>query len=200
MRKRKVAKVAILASALVLSLSVLAAEPEAAPAPSGSSPVQMSFPVAGSSATLPPPAPAATPGLLERAAASAQGLADSALAFLGVSYRFGGNSPEGGFDCSGLVRRVFQDALGLNLPRTAKEMSQVGKQVSIEDLKPGDLVFFNTMRRAFSHVGIYLGNSKFVHAPSDGGVVRVEDIRIPYWTSRFNGARRMADENQTKSN
>ena len=132
--------------------------------------------------------------LLARAAASASSLADSALAFLGVSYRFGGNNPDSGFDCSGLVRRVFQDALGLNLPRTAREMSSMGKQVRIEDLKPGDLVFFNTMRAAFSHVGIYLGDNKFVHAPSEGGVVRVEDMRIRYWTQRFNGARRVADD------
>ena len=143
--------------------------------------------------------------LLERAAASASSfasnasnLADSALAFLGVSYRFGGNSPDTGFDCSGLVRRVFKDALGLNLPRTAKEMSAVGSQVKIDDLKPGDLVFFNTMRNAFSHVGIYLGDNKFVHAPSAGGVVRVEDMRVNYWKQRFDGARRVGDE--TKAN
>ena len=155
--------------------------------------------------TAPQPAPAAEiaaagftdpASLLARAAASATGLADSALAFLGVSYRFGGNTPDRGFDCSGLVRRVFQDALGLNLPRTAREMSSMGKQVRIEDLKPGDLVFFNTMRAAFSHVGIYLGDNKFVHAPSEGGVVRVEDMRIRYWTQRFNGARRVADDSQ----
>jgi cell wall-associated NlpC family hydrolase len=129
--------------------------------------------------------------LLERAASGATSLADAALAFLGVSYRFGGTSPDLGFDCSGLVRRVFQDALGLNLPRTAREMSQMGTQVRMEDLKPGDLVFFNTMRAAFSHVGIYLGDNKFVHAPSSGGVVRVEDMRIRYWTQRFDGARRL---------
>ena len=130
---------------------------------------------------------------LARAAAGATSLADSALAFLGVGYRFGGNSPDRGFDCSGLVRRVFQEALGMNLPRTAHEMSQMGSNVRVEDLKPGDLVFFNTMRRAFSHVGIYLGDNKFVHAPSSGGVVRVEDMRIPYWTERFNGARRVTN-------
>jgi cell wall-associated NlpC family hydrolase len=134
--------------------------------------------------------------LLERAAVGATSLADYALAFLGVSYRFGGTSPDLGFDCSGLVRRVFQDALGLNLPRTAKEMAQLGTQVRIEDLKPGDLVFFNTMRAAFSHVGIYLGDNKFVHAPSSGGVVRVEDMRIQYWTQRFDGARRVAPSTQ----
>jgi len=80
------------------------------------------------------------------------------------------------------------------LPRTAKEMSQVGKQVAENDLKPGDLVFFNTMRRAFSHVGIYLGNNQFVHSPRPGGEVRVEDMRQSYWVSRYNGARRIAEQ------
>ncbi|MEY3202459.1 MAG: hypothetical protein RIR70_2009 [Pseudomonadota bacterium] len=180
MRKRKVLLAAVFAGLFVLHQSTaISAEPE----------IQPSAPAFDASTYA-----RAQASLFERAAASATSLADSALAFLGVGYRFGGNSPENGFDCSGLVRRVFQDALGLHLPRTAKEMSGLGQQVRIEDLKPGDLVFFNTMRAAFSHVGIYLGDNKFVHAPSEGGVVRVEDMRIRYWAQRFNGARRMTDE------
>ena len=114
-----------------------------------------------------------------------------ALSLLGVNYRFGGNSPDSGLDCSGLVRHVFEEAAGLMLPRRSEEMSRQGQKVALDQLRPGDLVFFNTLRRAFSHVGIYVGNGKFVHAPSKGGVVRVESIDSQYWSKRFNGARRV---------
>lgn len=124
-------------------------------------------------------------------------LIDKGFGFLGIKYLFGGTGPEmGGFDCSGLVRKVFGDALGLNLPRTAAEMARIGDKVGSKDLKPGDLVFFNTMRRAFSHVGIYVGDNKFLHSPSRGGVVRVEEIDSSYWMKRFNGARRLVPEAQ----
>lgn len=124
-----------------------------------------------------------------------QSLLDKGLSFLGIKYRFGGNGPEnGGFDCSGLVRRVFGDAMGLNLPRTAADMAKLGDKVNRDELKPGDLVFFNTMRRSFSHVGIYLGDNRFLHAPSKGSVVRVEEIDGSYWQKRFNGARRLLPE------
>ena len=113
------------------------------------------------------------------------------LALLGVQYRFGGNSPDTGLDCSGLVRHVYQGALGLVLPRRSEEISRKGESVSLDQLHPGDLVFFNTLRRAFSHVGIYIGGNRFVHAQSRGGQVRVEHIDNRYWTSRFNGARRI---------
>ncbi len=121
-------------------------------------------------------------------------LVDQALAYLGIRYRFGGTSPETGLDCSGLVLNVFRNAVGLDLPRTAHEMATLGEKIGRQELKPGDLVFFNTMRRAFSHVGIYLGDGKFVHAPSGGGKVRVESMGTRYWSQRFNGARRMLDE------
>ncbi|WP_371929804.1 C40 family peptidase [Uliginosibacterium sp. 31-16] len=124
-------------------------------------------------------------------------LIDKGFGFLGVRYRFGGNGPDaGGFDCSGLVRKVFGDALGLNLPRTAAEMARLGDKVGTQDLKPGDLVFFNTMRRAFSHVGIYLGDNKFLHAPAKGSAVRVEAMDQSYWLKRFNGGRRLVNEAQ----
>ena len=125
-------------------------------------------------------------------------LIDKSMSFLGIRYRSGGNGPaSGGFDCSGLVKQVFGDALGVNLPRTAAGMAQLGDKVNgVQDLKPGDLVFFNTMRRAFSHVGIYVGDNRFIHAPSTGSVVRVEQIDSDYWRKRFNGARRLVPEAQ----
>lgn len=125
-------------------------------------------------------------------------LIDTGLSYLGIRYRRGGNGPEsGGFDCSGLVKKVFGTSIGLSLPRTASEMAKVGGRVNKQGLIPGDLVFFNTMNRAFSHVGIYLGNSRFLHSPASGGVVRIENMDISYWRKRFNGGRRVvqpADE------
>jgi cell wall-associated NlpC family hydrolase len=120
-----------------------------------------------------------------------------ALSLLGVNYRLGGNSPDTGLDCSGLVRHVFREAVGLVLPRRAEEMSRAGQQIDVSQLKPGDLVFFNTLRRTFSHVGIYIGNSQFVHAPSSGGAVRVESLSQGYWVNRFNGARRLLTGSDT---
>ncbi|MDR5813795.1 MULTISPECIES: C40 family peptidase [unclassified Caballeronia] len=114
-----------------------------------------------------------------------------ALNMIGVRYRWGGNSPDSGLDCSGFVRYVFQDTLGMTLPRRAEEMSRVGEKVRVSDLKPGDLVFFNTMRRSFSHVGIYIGDNKFVHSPSTGSTIRVDDMEDGYWEKRFQGARRI---------
>ena len=114
-----------------------------------------------------------------------------ALGYLGIRYKYGGNTPETGFDCSGLVRYVVGQALGLVLPRDARSISQVGSQVSTEELQPGDLVFFNTMRRPFSHVGIYVGEGRFVHANRTGGEVKVSHLEDRYWSSRFVGARRV---------
>ena len=114
-----------------------------------------------------------------------------ALANVGKPYRWGGSDPAEGFDCSGLVAHVYDDALGMKLPRTSRAMSQRGDRVARSELAAGDLVFFNTSRRAFSHVGIYIGRGRFVHAPSSGSVVRVERLTNRYWASRFNGARRL---------
>lgn len=135
---------------------------------------------------LPPPV-----SFVDRASASAHDAIDQALDLLGIRYRRGGTSPESGFDCSGFVSHVFREGLGLILPRSSKEMSKSGEVVARDELKPGDLVFFNTMRSAFSHVGIYLGENQFVHAPRAGGRVRIEDLRDGYWVKRFNGARRV---------
>jgi cell wall-associated NlpC family hydrolase len=123
--------------------------------------------------------------------ARAGSLVADALGLLGISYRMGGSTPQSGFDCSGLVRYVFQSAIGLNLPRRAEEISRIGAKVDRQELKPGDLVFYKTLRKTFSHVGIYLGNNRFIHAPSAGGAVRIDDMTQSYWAARFNGARRV---------
>jgi cell wall-associated NlpC family hydrolase len=115
----------------------------------------------------------------------------NAMGFLGVPYRFGGNTVDTGFDCSGFVRSIYEQSFGLLLPRRAAEQARATTEISREELKPGDLVFFNTMRSAFSHVGIYIGDNKFIHSPRTGERVRVDDMRQSYWTARFNGARRV---------
>jgi cell wall-associated NlpC family hydrolase len=117
-----------------------------------------------------------------------------ALGLVGIQYRSGGSSAASGFDCSGFVGHVFREVLGLVLPRTAHDIAKAGKPVAKEELKPGDLVFFHTMQNAFSHVGIYLGDHRFVHSPSTGKKVRVEDMRGKYWVTRYNGARRLEQQ------
>ncbi len=119
-------------------------------------------------------------------------LASTALHFLGIRYRYGGSAPNRGFDCSGLVAYAAEKSLGLKLPRRAAEMAHKGQSIPPNDLKKGDLVFFNTLGHRFSHVGIYLGDHKFVHAPRKGQVVRVENMDEAYWKKRYNGARRLA--------
>jgi cell wall-associated NlpC family hydrolase len=115
-----------------------------------------------------------------------------AMDFLGVPYRRGGTSVETGFDCSGFTRHVFEMSVGLVLPRRVDEQATAPGLIKVkrEELKPGDLVFFNTLKRTFSHVGIYVGDGKFIHSPRTGGEVRVEDMRFVYWAKRFTGARR----------
>ncbi|HEY8606334.1 MAG TPA: C40 family peptidase [Noviherbaspirillum sp.] len=120
-------------------------------------------------------------------------LAMQAMSMIGIRYKYGGNAPENGLDCSGLVRYVFREVLGKELPRTSEEISRVGTHVDRSELQPGDLVFYNTLRRGFSHVGIYLGDNKFIHSPSAGGQVRIESMDIGYWKKRFNGARRITE-------
>jgi cell wall-associated NlpC family hydrolase len=120
-----------------------------------------------------------------------QDVALFALGLLGVDYRFGGSTPDRGLDCSGLVQYVFQEVTGTTLPRTSREMSRLGTRVAIADLAPGDLVFFNTRRFAFSHVGLYLGDNRFIHAPSAGGEVEIAALSQSYWKRRFDGARRL---------
>ncbi|MFM8899187.1 MAG: C40 family peptidase [Burkholderiales bacterium] len=123
---------------------------------------------------------------------SASDMVLTAMNFLGVPYKRGGNSEESGFDCSGFTRHIFEKTIGLVLPRRVDDQAQSSSLLTIarEELKPGDLVFFNTLKRTFSHVGIYVGEGKFIHAPRTGAQVRVEDMRVAYWNQRFTGARR----------
>ncbi len=114
-----------------------------------------------------------------------------ALAAAGADYRRGGKSYQSGFDCSGLVAFVYREAYGLALPHNTQAQSQMGDAITTSDLQPGDLVFFNTQRKPFSHVGIYLGEGRFIHAPKEGAVVRTENLRARYWAKRFDGARRI---------
>lgn len=125
--------------------------------------------------------------------APAQDLLLSAMNLIGVKYKWGGNTPESGLDCSGFIRYVFQNTLNIALPRTALGMSRTGDTIDKGELKPGDLVFFNTLKRQFSHVGIYLGDNRFIHAPRTGRNIEVANMGDKYWTSRFNGARRMSE-------
>ncbi|MDH4478958.1 MAG: C40 family peptidase [Rhodoferax sp.] len=117
-----------------------------------------------------------------------------AMGFLGVPYQRGGTTVETGFDCSGFVKSMFEQTVGLILPRSAAQQAAATQTIDRAELRPGDLVFFNTMRHAFSHVGIYVGNGKFIHSPKPGAEVRVEDMGGSYWAKRFDGARRVTAE------
>jgi len=121
-------------------------------------------------------------------------MAATALDMLGTKYRFGGGTPSTGFDCSGLVVYAARKSLGIKLPRESREIAHQGTAIKREELREGDLVFFNTRGHRNSHVGIYLGDEKFVHAPRTGSVVRVENMDVAYWAQRYNGARRLDTE------
>lgn len=181
-----------MAAALLSSAAVQAAEPD---------------PIAAFANAVPPGATASADGGQSSSPSSplsrlqalrdhASELAMRAVGMLGIHYQRGGNTPESGLDCSGLVRYVFKEAWGTILPRTSEEISHVGKQVENRDMQPGDLVFYNTLKRGFSHVGIYLGDNKFIHSPSAGGQVRIESMDVSYWKERFNGARRIDQPEQ----
>jgi cell wall-associated NlpC family hydrolase len=146
--------------------------------------------ISGCGALAPrPPEPVATPAPMPRAERSEALL--QALLAIGVDYQYGGNSPVTGFDCSGLVAHVYREAWGIRLPHSTKAQSEAGVPVSLAELQAGDLVFYDTLQRPYSHVGIYLGEGKFVHAPKTGTQVRIESLRSNYWAQRFNGARRI---------
>ena len=117
--------------------------------------------------------------------------AGEALVTVGTRYHYGGSSPDTGFDCSGLVTHVYERAWGVELPRSTQDQRHLGRPIKRTELRPGDLVFYNTRNRPFSHVGIYLGEGDFVHAPRRGQRVRVESVNNPYWRARFSGARRL---------
>ena len=122
----------------------------------------------------------------------------NAMGFLGVPYRRGG-SDDNGFDCSGFVLSMYEQTLGKVLPRSAREQADATEKIDKKDLLPGDLVFFNTMRQTFSHVGIYVGDNKFIHSPRPGKQVKVEDMRQSYWLNRFTGARRVDNSSNSDS-
>lgn len=124
----------------------------------------------------------------------ASGLVSNAMGFLGVPYKRGGTSAETGFDCSGFVRAMYEQTVGLLLPRRADQQAKATQIIDKKELQPGDLVFFNTMRRSFSHVGIYVGDGKFIHSPRSGTEIRIEDMGVSYWARRFSGARRVTPE------
>ncbi|MFM7226920.1 MAG: C40 family peptidase [Betaproteobacteria bacterium] len=166
-------------------------------------PVLLAMALAASSARAAEQDAIDSSGVLQRISSftdRAASLAIEAMSLVGIHYRRGGNSPEHGLDCSGLVRYVFKQTNNIDLPRTSVEMSRVGEQVDKTDLQPGDLVFFNTLRRTFSHVGIYLGDNKFIHAPTPGSAVRIESMDLSYWKARFNGARRVLGAENTEAN
>ena len=138
-----------------------------------------------------PPAPIQpTPAPYAERAERSEALLQALLA-LGLDYRHGGKSPATGFDCSGLVAHIYREAWGVRLPPNTAAQSQAGVSVSLAELQAGDLVFYDTLKRPYSHVGIYLGDGKFVHAPKTGAQVRIESLRSTYWAQRFNGARRI---------
>lgn len=114
-----------------------------------------------------------------------------AMSLVDTPYRYGGDDVSTGFDCSGYVGHVYYKVLGIRLPRTSREISTLGRPLRRSELRPGDLVFFNTRRSPYSHVGLYIGDGKFVHAPRSGTRIRVEDMGLSYWKTRYNGARRI---------
>ena len=130
-------------------------------------------------------------------ASSTSDVINTAMGLIGVPYRRGGTSADTGFDCSGFVRAIYQETVGHLLPRKAHDQAKATEKINKNELRPGDLVFFNTMRRAFSHVGIYVGDGQFIHSPSRGKRVRVENMNTTYWAKRFNGARRVAISSET---
>ena len=194
-RRARVALAAIACCLPVLS----SAAPEAAPAPAvqgqsqspGNDPIMA---LLGERGLLKPlgASTAMVQSLRDSVRDAASDLVMTAMNFLGVPYRLGGNTADDGFDCSGFTRHIFENSLGLVLPRRADEQARAAGLLAINrnELRPGDLVFFNTMRRTFSHVGIYVGDDKFIHAPRTGSVVRIEDMKQAYWSERFTGARR----------
>ena len=141
-----------------------------------------------------PPPPASTrswPQVTPANPAAASSVLMRALGLVGTPYKYGGNTPESGFDCSGLVNYVYRDMLALNLPRTSRELAAVqGPRLDPRQLAAGDLVFFGS-KGDVSHVGIYVGEGRFVHAPSSGGTVRLDYLDGAYWRDHYTGAKRV---------
>ncbi len=159
-------------AATLLSITVLTA--------CGHSPKKPAAPPAQTYSPVAPNDPVAASSVLMRA-----------LGLVGTPYRYGGNTPESGFDCSGLVTYVYRDMLALNLPRTSRELAAIqGPKIATNRLTAGDLVFFGSKGNV-THVGIYVGEGRFVHAPSTGGTVRLDHLDGPYWRNHYTGAKRV---------
>lgn len=123
----------------------------------------------------------------------AQKLLGKAMQLIGVKYRFGGTNPETGLDCSGYVQYVYKSSVGVNLPRTASEQARIGERIATSEVRPGDMVFFNTRGFNNSHVGIYVGNGMFIHSPNSRSHVRVDSLEAGYWKTKFTGVRRVSN-------
>lgn len=149
----------------------------------------------------PPPQISATPAV-QPAAGAAEEVLLTALGLVGTPYRYGGNTPESGFDCSGLIGYVFRDAAGVALPRTTSQMNALpARKVRRSALQPGDLLFFATNGgRQVSHAAIYVGDQRFVHAPSSGGTVRLDSLAASYWQGTYLGAKRVLQSEQLARN
>lgn len=146
--------------------------------------------LAACSSSSPPRKKPAKPSLARiEAAGSGREVVMYALGLLDVGYRFGGKNPEAGLDCSGMVSFIFRNAIGLSLQGSAADMAKQGRPVGLSRLKAGDLVFFNTRGRSYSHVGIYIGDDNFIHAPSTNGRIRVDSLKQDYYAKRFETAR-----------
>ena len=115
------------------------------------------------------------------------------ISLLGIRYQWGGNTPQQGMDCSGFIRYLFQKSLGITLPRVAADMAKVGKSIAVSNLQPGDLLFFNTKRGSNTHVGMYIGDNKFIQSPHTGADIQITDLN-DYWRSKINGAKRIVQE------
>ena len=181
------------------ALLVLIALLTAACATTGGAPRPRPFPGAAlppASAPLPPasapPSPVGPPVVVPPSPVAPTVIVSTALMYRGIPYRNGGSDPSG-FDCSGFVQWVFAQN-GIRLPRDVREQYDAGHKIDLRDVKPGDLLFFETVSRGASHVGLAIGGDQFVHAPSSQGVVRVERFTATYWAMRFVGARRLAIE------
>jgi cell wall-associated NlpC family hydrolase len=183
------------AALIGVAMVALMSTASAAPSPGPADALGPLLPELGTPA-LPAPGAAdpstAVPSLAERMHRKASDMVITAMNFLGVPYKRGGSSANAGFDCSGFTRHVFETSLGLVLPRRVDQQAHAPGLVAVkkDDLQPGDLVFFNTLKRTFSHVGIYIGEGRFIHSPRPGAEVRIEQMSVAYWRKRFSGARR----------
>jgi cell wall-associated NlpC family hydrolase len=140
-----------------------------------------------------PPEPSVPHGRARVAGKKGQDVVLFAMGLVDVAYRFGGKTPEAGFDCSGMVTYVYREAIGLGVTGRAVDIARKGRPIAKNELRPGDLVFFNTLNSPFSHVGIYIGENRFIHAPSTNSRVRVDSMSASYYSKRFHAARAYFD-------